>query len=321
MKDYSENFAGWCEDCVTITDKLTGLAVPFRLNRPQRRLAEIMERERRARRPIRIILLKARQWGGSTLVQTYMAWMQLVRHEGWNSLICAHVKDAAAGIKGMYSMLLKCYPAEMKEGKKEDWKFAPYEKSQSVSYIPARGCRVAVGSAQAPDALRGGSYQMAHLSEAAFWDSDGARTASQVVRMVSGTIPPLPDTLVAVESTANGEGDYFHGEWIRAVKGKSDKIPVFVPWHEIEIYSHRLHPGEWEEMLPQLTDYERGMLRDGIAKENVAWYHLKRREYATDGEMMAEFPTTPEEAFATSGGDPEFPDCGPVAPCDFIPEY
>jgi len=301
MKNYSENFELWCRECVTISDKLTGAPVPFVLNRPQRRLLEELERQRLLGKPIRIILLKARQWGGSTLIQTYMAWMQLMRRSGWNSLICAHVKDAAAGIKGMYSMILKNYPSWLKEDNPDGWKFVPYEKSQSVSYVPARDCKVAIGSAQAPDALRGGNYHMAHLSEAAFWSSDGRRTASQVVRTVCGTIPALPDTLVVVESTANGRGDYFHREWVRAVEGKSDKTPVFVPWHEIEIYSRELKEGEWERLLPRLSRYERGLLSDGVARENVAWYHYKRREYGSDREMMAEFPTTPEEAFATSG--------------------
>ena len=52
-------------------------------------------------RPVRVILLKARQWGGSTLVQMYLAWMQLVRHQGWNSLICGHLHATSKGIKRM----------------------------------------------------------------------------------------------------------------------------------------------------------------------------------------------------------------------------
>jgi len=58
---------------------------------------------RTAGKPIRLILLKARQWGGSTLVQIYMAWIQLVHCRNWNSVICAHLKESAANIKGMYS--------------------------------------------------------------------------------------------------------------------------------------------------------------------------------------------------------------------------
>lgn len=81
-REYTEDFERWCRECVSVTDKLTGAVVPFVLNAPQRRLAAVMEEQRRAGKPVRVILLKARQWGGSTLVQVYMAWMQLVRHTG-----------------------------------------------------------------------------------------------------------------------------------------------------------------------------------------------------------------------------------------------
>ena len=101
MNRYYEDFELWCRECVTITDKLTGRPIPFTLNAPQRRVLAVLEQQRQAHRPLRLILLKARQWGGSTLVQVYMAWMQLVRRTGWNSLICGHVKDASANIRGM----------------------------------------------------------------------------------------------------------------------------------------------------------------------------------------------------------------------------
>ena len=48
--------------------------------------------------------------------------------------------------------------------------------------------------------------------------------------------PKKGETVIVLESTANGVGDYFHDEWLRAQMERSDKQPVFVPWHEIEIY-------------------------------------------------------------------------------------
>ena len=63
-----EDFEYWCVRCATIKDKMTARNVPLILNRPQRRLLAVMEEQRIAGRPVRVILLKARQWGGSTLV-------------------------------------------------------------------------------------------------------------------------------------------------------------------------------------------------------------------------------------------------------------
>lgn len=67
MERYAENFSLWAEECVKVIDKESGREVPFRLNAPQRRVAALMEKQRKAGRPVRVILLKARQWGGSAL--------------------------------------------------------------------------------------------------------------------------------------------------------------------------------------------------------------------------------------------------------------
>lgn len=106
------DFEYWAATCVTVKDKLTGRDVKFMLNRPQRRVVALFEQQRCEGRPIRIIMLKARQWGGSTLVQMYMAWIQCCRARNWHSLICAHVKDVAATIRGIYTKMLDSYPGE-----------------------------------------------------------------------------------------------------------------------------------------------------------------------------------------------------------------
>ena len=298
---YINDFELWCKECVTITDKLTGAAVPFVLNAPQRRLARAMEEQRRAGQPIRIILLKARQWGGSTVVQIYMAWMQLIRHTGWNSLICGHVKDAAANIRGMYSQLLREYPAALKGEEAKDYTFKPFEGSRNINYIPARDCRVTLASALSANSARSGNYQMAHLSEVAFWGDGDQEVAERTVRSVAGSIVPEPETLIVMESTADGEDNYFHDEWERAVAGKSDKMPVFVPWYEIEIYRKPVREG----IMAELDDYELNLMSiPGVSPEAVSWYHHKRKEYATHEQMMAEYPSTPEEAFQASAMPP-----------------
>lgn len=300
MKDYKDDFQRWARECVKITDKLTGRPIPFELNRPQRRVLAMLEEMRLGGEPIRLIMLKARQWGGSTLIQVYMAWMQLVRRKGWNSLICAHVKDASSQIRGMYSRLLREYPEGMKTGQPRDWAFLPYEKSQSVNWIPAREAQVAVATSLSPNSVRGANFAMAHLSEVAFWADGDERAASEIVRTVCGSVAREPDTLVVMESTANGTDNYFHREWLRAVEGKSDKRAVFVPWHEIDIYRRDVSDRERPAVEASLDDYERALLEDGVELERVAWYHDKRREYATHEAMMAEFPSTPEEAFANA---------------------
>ncbi|MBR5899173.1 MAG: hypothetical protein IKZ14_06900 [Muribaculaceae bacterium] len=292
------DFEFWCATCVMIQDKLTGRDRRLVLNVPQRRVAAILESDRVAQRPMRLIMLKARQWGGSTLVQIYAAWMQCVHCRNWHSLICAHVKDTAANIRGMYSKVLSNYPENYWTGD-EAPKFRPYERSVNIREIAGRNCRVTIGSSENQEAVRGSDYAMAHLSEVAFWHDSQRRSPDGFIRAVCGGIALAPNTLIVLESTANGVGNYFHSEWLRSKAGQSDKHAVMVPWYEIEIYRQRVTDAAklWREM----DDYERNLWNMGLTLEMIQWYHLKRREYPSHSMMKAEYPTDDVEAFVNTG--------------------
>lgn len=292
------DFEYWAACCVTIKDKESGVDMRLRLNRPQRRLLAELERQRTSMRPIRLIVLKARQWGGSTLIQTYMAWIQCIHRRNWNSLICAHVKDTSATIRGMYGKLLANYPEEYwdEEGKPA---FKPFERSVNTRIIEGRGCMVTIGSSEGQEAVRGNDYAMAHLSEVAFWPDTAMRSPEGFIRAVCGGIARVAMSLIVLESTANGVGNYFHSEWLRSVRGESDKTPVFVPWYEIEMYAEPVFdiPAFWDS----LDDYERSLWERGLTLEQICWYRNKRREYPTRQLMAAEYPADDVEAFANSG--------------------
>lgn len=106
---YKYDFEYWCSQCIKIKDKKTRKLIPFVLNKPQRKLLGVFEELRQNGAPVRVILLKARQWGGSTLTQIYMAWWQIILYENCNSVIASHLKDTSTMIKAMYSSLLTNY--------------------------------------------------------------------------------------------------------------------------------------------------------------------------------------------------------------------
>ena len=140
-----------------------------------------MEGQRVAGRPVRVILLKARQWGGSTLVQLYMAWMQIVRHTGWNSLICGHLHVTSKSIKRMYNLLLRHYPRELLDEEAPP-RFTKLEGQPNVQQIETRDCLVLTGSSRSEDMARGYDISMAHLSEVAFWKTSAMHNPDDVVR-------------------------------------------------------------------------------------------------------------------------------------------
>lgn len=295
------DFEFWAARCVKIRHKLTGAYGPFRLNGPQRRVLGLLEADRKAGKPIRLVMLKARQWGGSTLVQMYFAWIQTTRRRNWNSLICAHVKDTAASIRGMYDAMLGSYPKDLWEGDEEGG-FRSWQGAANTREIKGRGCRVTLSSSFGQDSVRGLDFMMAHLSEVAFWKDSERMTPEDFVRSISGGIPPVADSMIVMESTANGVNNYFYRQWQAAEHGESGYRCVFVPWYEIEMYrSGPLDEGEGVALYNSFNSYERGLWEDGLTLEMIHWYRTKRREMTGDTAMHAEYPTDSVEAFANTG--------------------
>lgn len=292
------DFEFWAAMFIRIKDKIGTDDIPFILNRPQRRYLSLLEQQRTSATPIRVIMLKARQWGGSTITQVYMAWIQLVHRRNWNSIICAHLKDAAANIKGMYTKLLENYPAWLLNSSEQP-RFQPFERTANTSIIASRGCKVTICSSESPEAVRGNDAVMAHLSEAAFWSNTPAHTPEGLIRSIYGSIAILPLSMVVIESTANGTGTYFHREYMRACRGESDKRAIFVPWYEIEIYT--MPVDNPRQLIASFDKYERWLWQQGATLEAIAWYRTKRREYTRHTDMMAEYPSDETEAFSHSG--------------------
>ncbi len=288
------DFEFWCCRCVTVKSKTGFRDIKLRLNRPQRIILSRLEDMRTAGRPIRAILLKARQCGASTLVLVYMAWIQIMHRNNWSSLICAHLRDTSSVIKGMMTKLFANYPAEYLPDGITSLKLRPFEGSRSISLIDGRSNTITLCSAENPDAARGIDIAMAHLSEVAFWRETAEHNPNDIVRSIAGSMAMEELTLVVMESTANGVGNFFHNEWLRAMAGESDKQPIFVAWHEYGIYASK---ADYATLWQEMDDYEQSLWAMGLTLEQIAWYHAKRREYSSHKAMQAEYPSTDEEAF------------------------
>ena len=290
------DFEYWCCRCVKITDKLTGRLIPFVLNAPQRKLLATMEGQRLAGQPVRIILLKARQWGGSTLVQVYIAWLQLVVFKGKNSIIVGHKRNSSFAIKQMLRTILQNYPKEFLDDD-EAMKLVNVRESKDIQEITGRDCSICLTSSYSTDAARGLNLSFAHLSEVAFWSANRNIDPNDLIRTVTGTIPLSPGTVIVMESTANGMNSFFYNEWQRAIAGKSAFKPVFVAWNEIGLYRKALDDGF---DLDECDEYEKGLWDKGCTLEQVYWYHEKRKEFSEHNLLKAEFPSDDKEAFENS---------------------
>ena len=322
---YKHDFPFWAATLVWIKNKGGGDDVLFRLTHPQRILVSRLEELRRAKQPIRLILLKARQWGGSTTIQLYMAWLQFLHRVGLNSLIIAHQGTASDEIKDMFDRMVKEYPIQMlyKMGEtysENEPKMVGVGKSGSIHRIPQRNCKIKLGTAERPDSCRGGDYNLVHLSEVGIWKKTDGKSPEDIVRSACSGILLKPYTMIVMESTANGTGNFFHREYEAA---SNPDIPsqfrsLFISWFDIEQY--RLSFANSSEIIKfakwlydnrnngnvMSTREESGrylwwLWQKGASLEAINWYVKERAGKNDHGVMASEYPSDDNEAFVHSG--------------------
>ena len=308
-----------------IKNKDGGKNIHFRLSYPQRHFLSVLEDMRLSGVPIRIILLKARQWGGSTLVQLYIAWIQLMHKEGWYSAIVAQDGTTSRKIKAMYSKMLENLPAWLIRCPQEaKLAFTPYEGSQLDSIITygkgtnitrARDTVITVGTYNNPTAGRGGDIACVHYSEVGLWEDTDGKKPEDIIRSISSSLLMAPLTVEVIESTANGMGNFFYRAYQAAKKGESNRRAVFVPWFKIEKYARTVEDktafAQWlldnkdnDNPPPGCLDsgkYHWNLWTLGATFEAINWYIFKRKDYIDHQDMMAEFPSDDIEAFRNSG--------------------
>lgn len=322
---YKHDFPFWTATLVYIHNKDAGKDVLFRLWYPQRILVSRFEAKRKAGLPIRLILLKARQWGGSTTVQLYMAWLQFFHKKGLNSLIIAHQGTASDEIKDMFDLMIKKHPVEFlhKLGEvysENEPKLVGVGKSGSTYRVPQRDCKIKVGTAERPNGCRGGAYSLVHLSEVGLWKKTEGKSPEDIVRSACSGILARPYTMIVMESTADGVGTYFDAEYTAAADPtvKSQFEALFISWFQIEHYSRPFDSAEelrafakwlWENRNNAYTPSNReesgrylwSLWGKGATLEAIHWYIYERAGKNDFAVMAAEFPSDDVEAFVHAG--------------------
>lgn len=275
-----------------------GQLVPFRMNAPQKKLYEAARRQAEAGKPVRIIVLKARQMGFSTLTEGLLFHMAATRHHV-ECMVVAHTEDATAKLFQMSQRFYDNLPPALK----------PMRRASNAQEIvfdrPARtkehreglGSSIRCATAGGTGVGRGYTLQGLHLSELAFWP--GSKRESYVGLMQA--VPDKPGTMVIIESTANGY-DEFKSMWDAAVEaqrsGTDGFEPIFFAWHEMAEYRRTPPPGF------ERTQEERELAAAyGLDDEQLAW---RRWCIATqcggDLELFhQEYPASPDEAFIATG--------------------
>lgn len=267
-----------------ILPKAGGLPVPLTLNEAQRYLHRKIEMQRETNTgKVRAIVLKGRQQGISTYTEGRFYW-RLSHQHGKRAMILTHEQTATDNLFGMVSRFWEQAPAE----------YRPHLGASNAKELvfDVLKSRYSVATAGAKDTGRGGTAQLFHGSEIAFWPH-----AQQHLAGIGQIVPDMDGTEVIYESTANGTANVFHELWQMAVKGRSEFMPVFIPWMWQAEY--RTTPPADFELTADEEEYRDAY---GCELDQMAW---RRKKIDTDfrgdpGLFDQEYPASPEVAFASS---------------------
>lgn len=283
----SINTKAYIENYIKIRDKKNNI-VSLVLNEPQLKYYNVIKEMYRKRKPIRIIILKARQMGFSTETEAVI-FKNVVTHHNYNAGIVAHKEDSTANLFNMSKRMLEYLPEDIKpERKKSNAKELVFNNEQGTGL----DSRMKVMTAGGKGIGRSDTFTALHLSELAFWEGDKKATMTGLLQAV----PNTPDSMIIIESTANGY-EYFKEMWDSAVAGENDFYPLFIGWNELKEYS-----------MPytgfDLTQEEKDLQKQyNLTLEQLTWrrWCIKNNCSNDINQFNQEYPICPEEAFLSTG--------------------
>ena len=291
LKDYEDDFAKFAEEQIKIITKDASQGfVPFQLNKCQQEITRVLEEQRKETGRVRAIVLKARQQGISTYCAGRVFWKSYFTPHA-RSVVMAHDSATSDALFNMSKNLIKnmggdLSPEERKSNAKE-----------VIIHSPAMADSDAVASyrlytAGSPEAGRGTTPTIAHLSEVAFWQHD-----EKILAGLFQGISQSAGTEVILESTANGASGEFYRLWKGAVAGENEYVPIFLPWFFTDEYRR-----EAPEGMTLSIEEEKLQEKYDLDLDQLYWRRLK---IAEGGELKfkQEYPATADEAFIVSGSN------------------
>jgi hypothetical protein len=216
------NYFLYATQLLVVEDKMTQELVPLRFKQVQREIAMVILHDWIVGLPIRLIVLKARREGVSTLTQSFMLWVTANRRNR-KAFTMADSDDTASYLHGMGETFYENLPdafAPMRgvsrAGKVLEFS-NPTKNRADKKKRP--GLMSWLRTVTHASAGAGKGSTILHLSELALWPPEKAAKSLGTVLQV---VPRAPRTMVLMESTARGIGNLFHQLYQRARMGVSE---------------------------------------------------------------------------------------------------
>lgn len=308
----SSDEGAWAEQFGKILYK-DGRVELLDLNYLQEQVVEAIIWCRRNKYPCRIIILKPRQKGSSTIT-TACLYHMLQRRQA-NGLI----------IGGEFSQTDNLWKITRRyaDYDKMAWGHKKARITNDEGYF-GNGSTLQKETAQDSEAGRSGTYHFILSTEVGRWKDTKARNSAEIMTGVLACMPDLPDTVAVLESTAQGPSGLFYDRWndaddwehVRTMKAgewKGRWIRIFAPWYAFEDSHDNLSSVEAEDVKRSLTPTEKELMADystlgangkkyTITLGHIAWRRKILSSECDNDETKfdREFPTTPQHAFRAS---------------------
>ena len=301
----------WLTNHFIIKDKDGQIRPMNPLKQSQIKLLKLYEWCQENNRPCRVIILKARKTGISTLIEGLM--LQECWLRGIDGMVIAHNRPTAEFIYSIASRFESRYTLSK-----------PKKSQSSVRKMTFEGeGMIMVETANNVQAGTGLTPHFIHGSEVSKWHKGSSVAVSLFQAIGDG-----PDTTVILESTANGYDSLFHPMWENAdkyckinwVKRDGDifpeidildsenfngYLPYFISVFDDPDYSKPFDDdAEKSRFFQTLDESEQNLMeRYQVSLEQLNWYrYCLRQKCQGDIDIRRqEFPATPEEAFVSSG--------------------
>jgi hypothetical protein len=270
-----------------IRDRDTGSVHYLRFNASQQKIMRQCHEHLAKGLPLWIIFLKARRLGVSTWA-TALLIAHCISRSLAAAMTVAQLRETADEMFQLALGFTGALPFHL-----------PPPTTKQITF-PHRDGKSTLRKATAKTVIggRGLTLSALHMTEAAFYPGEDS-----FVALLSTVSKNDPENIVIIETTANGmegPGEAYYNYWEGAVRGANGFLPIFLPWYE--------DPGC--HMDPSLArdapadDYERWLMKEfKCTKGQIAWFRwcLEAKCGGSIYKWRQEYPSTPEEAFVSSG--------------------
>lgn len=285
--DLTNNFQYFARKALMIKTK-EGEMKSFVFNRAQTYLHQRLEAQKKRIGYIRVFILKGRQQGCSTYVGGRY-YHRATRNRGVSVFILSHEAETTKKLFKIVERFHDNCPLplrpETKIANRRELQFDEIESDY------------AIGTAGNENVGRGGTIQLFHGSEVAFWEK-----TEEIKTGILQSVPDLPDTEIILESTANGLGNMFYDGCMQALDGIGEYEVIFIPWYWQEEY--QCDPPPDFKLDADDLQYQKSY---ALTLRQMAWRARKIIDIGAQ-KFKQEYPGNIMEAFQTSGetfNDPE----------------